>query len=64
MPNLVPPVVTADQALAYRGRIEAAMPEGALVLAGKRLSEFAASRCSRLTSECMWASLTPEALRR
>ena len=29
MPNLVPPVVTADQALAYRGRIEAAMPEGA-----------------------------------
>ena len=29
MPNLVPPVVPADQALAYRGRIEAAMPEGA-----------------------------------
>ena len=29
MPNLVPPVVTAEQALAYRGRIEAAMPEGA-----------------------------------
>ena len=29
MPNLVPPVVTAEQALAYRGRIEAAKPEGA-----------------------------------
>ena len=29
MPNLVPPVVTAEQALAYRDRIEAAMPKGA-----------------------------------
>lgn len=29
MPNLVPPVVTAAQAEAYRGRILAALPEGA-----------------------------------
>ena len=29
MPNLVPPVVTAADARAYRDRIEAAMPEGA-----------------------------------
>ena len=29
MPNLVPPVVTADDAAAYRARIMAAMPEGA-----------------------------------
>ena len=29
MPNLVPPVVTADQAVAYRDRILAALPEGA-----------------------------------
>jgi len=29
MPNLVPPVVTAAQALAYRDRILAALPEGA-----------------------------------
>ena len=29
MPNLVPPVVTADDAKAYRLRIDAAMPEGA-----------------------------------
>lgn len=29
MPNLVPPVVTAADAVAYRSRIEAAMPEGA-----------------------------------
>ena len=29
MPNLVPPVVTAADALAYRARIEAAMPPGA-----------------------------------
>ena len=29
MPNLVPPVVTAAQALAYRDRIMAALPEGA-----------------------------------
>jgi dihydroorotase len=29
MPNLVPPVVTADQAAAYRDRILAALPEGA-----------------------------------
>jgi len=28
MPNLVPPVVTADQALAYRSRILAALPKG------------------------------------
>lgn len=28
MPNLVPPVVTGDQAAAYRGRILAALPEG------------------------------------
>lgn len=28
MPNLVPPVVTADQANAYRDRIKAALPEG------------------------------------
>lgn len=28
MPNLVPPVVTAAQARAYRSRIEAALPEG------------------------------------
>lgn len=28
MPNLVPPVVTGDQALAYRDRILAALPEG------------------------------------
>ena len=28
MPNLVPPVVTAQQALAYRDRIRAALPEG------------------------------------
>lgn len=28
MPNLVPPVTTAEQALAYRGRIEAARPAG------------------------------------
>ncbi len=28
MPNLVPPVATADQALAYRDRILAALPEG------------------------------------
>lgn len=28
MPNLVPPVVTAKDAAAYRGRISAAMPEG------------------------------------
>ena len=28
MPNLVPPVVTADQAAAYRDRILAALPEG------------------------------------
>lgn len=28
MPNLVPPVTTAEQALAYRGRIEAALPAG------------------------------------
>lgn len=28
MPNLVPPVVTVADAAAYRGRIEAAMPEG------------------------------------
>jgi dihydroorotase len=30
MPNLVPPVVTAAQALAYRERILAALPEGAV----------------------------------
>jgi dihydroorotase len=30
MPNLVPPVVTANQARAYRDRILAALPEGAL----------------------------------
>ena len=30
MPNLVPPVVTAAQALAYRDRIIAALPEGAV----------------------------------
>lgn len=29
MPNLVPPVVTADQAIAYRDRILAALPSGA-----------------------------------
>lgn len=29
MPNLVPPVVTADQAAAYRDRIRAALPDGA-----------------------------------
>ncbi|MCX7644851.1 MAG: amidohydrolase family protein, partial [Rhodobacteraceae bacterium] len=29
MPNLVPPVVTAAQARAYRGRILAALPQGA-----------------------------------
>ncbi len=29
MPNLVPPVVTADEALAYRDRILAALPDGA-----------------------------------
>ncbi|ABD54659.1 dihydroorotase [Jannaschia sp. CCS1] len=29
MPNLVPPVVTAQDALAYRDRIEAALPDGA-----------------------------------
>ncbi|PJI91495.1 dihydroorotase [Yoonia maricola] len=29
MPNLVPPVVTAEQAVAYRTRIMAAVPEGA-----------------------------------
>ena len=29
MPNLVPPVVTADQAAAYRDRIRAALPPGA-----------------------------------
>jgi len=29
MPNLVPPVTTAAMAAAYRGRIEAAIPEGA-----------------------------------
>lgn len=29
MPNLVPPVVTSDQAIAYRDRILAAIPEGA-----------------------------------
>ncbi len=29
MPNLVPPVVTAAQAAAYRDRIQAALPEGA-----------------------------------
>ncbi|WP_110812865.1 dihydroorotase [Pseudoroseicyclus aestuarii] len=29
MPNLVPPVVTAADAVAYRARIEAALPEGA-----------------------------------
>jgi len=29
MPNLRPPVTTAEQALAYRGRIEACVPEGA-----------------------------------
>ncbi|WP_224814439.1 dihydroorotase [Hasllibacter sp. MH4015] len=29
MPNLVPPVVTAEDALAYRDRIEAALPDGA-----------------------------------
>jgi len=29
MPNLVPPVVTAAEATAYRGRIMAALPEGA-----------------------------------
>ncbi len=29
MPNLVPPVVTGAQALAYRGRIMAALPQGA-----------------------------------
>lgn len=28
MPNLTPPIATAEQALAYRGRIEAARPEG------------------------------------
>ena len=28
MPNLVPPVVTAAQALAYKARIMAALPEG------------------------------------
>ncbi|WP_236250639.1 dihydroorotase [Microbulbifer sp. ALW1] len=28
MPNLVPPVVTAQEALAYKSRIEAAVPEG------------------------------------
>ena len=28
MPNLVPPVVTGDQAAAYRDRILAALPEG------------------------------------
>ena len=30
MPNLVPPVVTGDQAAAYRDRILAALPEGAV----------------------------------
>jgi len=29
MPNLQPPLVTTDQAIAYRSRIEAALPEGA-----------------------------------
>jgi dihydroorotase len=29
MPNLVPPVVTTADAVAYRGRIQAALPEGA-----------------------------------
>lgn len=29
MPNLIPPVVTSDQAVAYRDRILAAIPEGA-----------------------------------
>jgi len=29
MPNLKPPLVTTDQAIAYRSRIEAALPEGA-----------------------------------
>ncbi|MEM8663622.1 MAG: dihydroorotase [Pseudomonadota bacterium] len=29
MPNLVPPLVTADMVAAYRGRIEAALPPGA-----------------------------------
>ena len=29
MPNLVPPVVTSAQAVAYRSRIEAALPDGA-----------------------------------
>ena len=28
MPNLRPPVTTAEQALAYRARIEACVPEG------------------------------------
>ena len=28
MPNLVPPVVTGEQAVAYRDRILAALPEG------------------------------------
>ena len=32
MPNLVPPVVTAAQAAAYRDRIQAALPEGAAFL--------------------------------
>ena len=32
MPNLVPPVVTAAQAAAYRDRIQAALPEGATFL--------------------------------
>ncbi|MDO5605487.1 MAG: dihydroorotase [Paracoccus sp. (in: a-proteobacteria)] len=32
MPNLVPPVVTGDQALAYRDRILAALPEGAAMV--------------------------------
>lgn len=31
MPNLVPPVVTGDQARAYRDRIRAALPEGAVL---------------------------------
>jgi len=28
MPNLRPPVLTTEQALAYKGRIQAAVPEG------------------------------------
>ena len=28
MPNLVPPVVNAEMAMAYKGRIEAARPQG------------------------------------